>query len=235
MTEQQGFREHKRVEPISELEPRRQVQLEPSEDVSGPSKVKFEEALKRADASKIEAQQAQVVAQEEAADSVKRQSLLELAKTKDATKVPPPTPESLVEQATNIRKRLEAPRAVLMGADTTSLPRGAVSALSGHVELMDKGLRDAMVKTRGVEVGSLVETGKPPLVRFLNFLTESDKRLSNLVEDIRSLDIKNQRVSPEKLLAVQIKLGFVQQELEFFTNVLNKALESTKTIMNVQI
>jgi hypothetical protein len=37
------------------------------------------------------------------------------------------------------------------------------------------------------------------------------------------------------MLAMQIKVGYVQQEIEFFTSLLNKALESTKTIMNVQV
>jgi len=43
------------------------------------------------------------------------------------------------------------------------------------------------------------------------------------------------KLTAGRLLAVQVKLSFVQQELEFFTNVLNKALESTKTIMNIQV
>jgi hypothetical protein len=37
------------------------------------------------------------------------------------------------------------------------------------------------------------------------------------------------------MLAMQVKVGFVQQEMEFFTGMLNKALESTKTLMNVQV
>jgi hypothetical protein len=37
------------------------------------------------------------------------------------------------------------------------------------------------------------------------------------------------------MLRIQLKVGYITQEVEFFTAVLNKALESTKTIMNVQV
>jgi len=101
---------------------------------------------------------------------------------------------------------------------------------------IDSSLRTAVGKV-GVEVTD--QTVKPltpnPMVTFLNYLTTSDHKLSTLISEVKALDISKNRLTPEKLLAVQIKLGFVQQELEFFTNILNKALESIKTTMNVQI
>jgi len=43
------------------------------------------------------------------------------------------------------------------------------------------------------------------------------------------------QLSPATMLLIQIKVGYIQQEIELFTSMLNKALESTKTIMNVQV
>jgi hypothetical protein len=47
--------------------------------------------------------------------------------------------------------------------------------------------------------------------------------------------LQKDQISPASMLAIQIKVGFISQELDFFTGILNKALESTKTIMNVQV
>ena len=43
------------------------------------------------------------------------------------------------------------------------------------------------------------------------------------------------QITPANMLAIQMKMGYVQQQIELFTSLLNKALESTKTIMNVQV
>ena len=95
--------------------------------------------------------------------------------------------------------------------------------------------------TTGVEVGSSLVSGataageKSPAVRFLSFLTESDRKLGHFVDELNSLQLGGQKLTPDKLFAVQVKLSFIQTEVEFFTATLNKALESTKTLMNVQI
>lgn len=233
--------EFKRIEPISGSEPKR-VQF-PSEagEGEGPSKVKFEEAVARADPSKVERRDV-AAAQETVVTEAKKPSLMEMATrvTSEPTKVTP-TPKQLADQAADLRRQLERPRAVLMDemgarpAVVENLSPRDINALAGHIEHMDRGLRDVSSLTSGVEVGSLVPQEKHPAVRFLNFLTESDKKLGNFVDELKGLKMGEQRLTPETLFAVQVKLGFVQTELEFFTATLNKALESTKTLMNIQI
>lgn len=71
--------------------------------------------------------------------------------------------------------------------------------------------------------------------RFLGLLTDSQDKLEKLTADIKSVDNGKQPFSPATMLVLQMKVGQMQQEIEFFTTVLNKALESTKTIMNVQV
>ena len=104
-----------------------------------------------------------------------------------------------------------------------------------HLEHMDRALRDVSKMVTGVEAGTLVDQEKPPLVRFLKYLTESDKRLSTAVDEISALDKSKEKLTPQQLMSVQIKLNFIQQELEFFSNALGKGLDALKTIMNVQI
>lgn len=233
--------EYKKIEPISGSEPKKVQFPNEASEGEGPSKVKFEEAVSRADPSKVERRDI-AAAQEPLIAETKKPSLMEIA-TKVSTepvKVTP-TPKQLADQAADLRRQMERPRAVLLDeiesrpAVVANVNPTDINTLSGHLEHMDQGLRDVSQLTTGVEVGSSIPAEKSPAVRFLNFLTESDKKLGNFVDEIQKLKIGQQRLSPETLFAVQIKLGFIQTELEFFTATLNKALESTKTLMNVQI
>jgi hypothetical protein len=242
-----AFEEYKRIEPISGSEPKK-VQLQPSEafDEGGPSKVKFDEAVSRADSSRVELRDIAAV-QETVVAEVKKPSLMEVAtKVTGETEKVAPTPKQLADQAADLRRQMDRPRAVLIDImDNYPSPAvpvvpnpadvSVVNSLSGSLEHMDRGLRDVSQLSRGVEVGSVAPAEKTPAVRFLSFLTESDKKLGNFVEELKGIQSSQQKLTPGDLMAVQVKLGFIQTELEFFTATLNKALESTKTLMNVQI
>jgi hypothetical protein len=71
--------------------------------------------------------------------------------------------------------------------------------------------------------------------RFLGLLTHSQAQLGNLAGDIKGITTMDKELSPATMLLLQVKVGYIQQEIELFTSMLNKALESTKTIMNVQV
>jgi hypothetical protein len=226
---------YKKVEPIGEAERPKTVDPSEASDTEGPSKAKFDAALEKADTSRIERRQ-DIASIEGSSLEAKKASLLDLATkaTSEASKVTP-TQKTLSDQATTLKNQLQRPRAVLLDAGNVPFDAKTTTTLSGHIEHMDRALRDATKLTSGVETGSQVSTDKPAAVRFLNYLTESDKNLTNFVNEINAMEASKDKLTPAKMLACQIKLGFVQQELEFFTTVLNKALESTKTIMNVQI
>lgn len=74
-----------------------------------------------------------------------------------------------------------------------------------------------------------------PFNSFLSSLTHAQSQLETLSTDVKGFQERGQSIDPAAMLAVQIKVGFIQTELEFFSSLLNKALESTKTIMNVQV
>jgi len=230
---------YQRIEPISSSEPRKIEIGQSSEE--GLSKTKFEEAIAKADPSKVERRGA-VPVEEPVIAEMKKPSLMDVATkvTQEPTKVTP-TPKGLAGEASDLRRQLERPRAVLIAemeenpAVVQNLSAVDVSTMNGHLEHADRGLRDAVRITTGVEAGSSITPARSPAVRFLSFLTESDKKLNSFVDQLNGLHIGEKRLNPETLLAVHIKLGFIQTELEFFTATLNKALESTKTIMNIQI
>jgi len=232
-----GHEEHKAIEPISGSEPRRKIDLTSINDSeeAALSKLKFDKAVSAADTSRVELRQKEEIAQSATvAQETQKESLVDLArKSAETASKAPPTVASIDAQATSIRKNMERPRALLL--NVAELDPKFTGKLSSHIEHMDKALIDVTKDVTGVEVGSLVPQEKPPLVRFLKYLTESDKRLSSAVHEVDLMNKSPEKLTPPKLLAMQLKLNFIQQELEFFTGTLNKALESTKTIMNVQI
>ena len=74
-----------------------------------------------------------------------------------------------------------------------------------------------------------------PIERFLGFLTDGQGKLQTLGQELTVMSAKNQQLTPVNMLAIQVKVGQIQQELELFSSLLNKALESIKTIMNIQV
>lgn len=77
--------------------------------------------------------------------------------------------------------------------------------------------------------------GSTPIDRFLGYLTDSQNKINTITDDINRFAAPGVQVSPATMLVLQMKVGVVQQEVELFSAVLNKSLESTKTIMNVQV
>lgn len=231
-----------KIESIEGIEPRRPIdQMAESHDVSGPDKIKFDQALEKADPSRaqIELRSAAPVQEQEV---TRKQNVLDMAKA--AAKAPekiqmPASNTSIMQNAASLREQMQRPKAVLMSFENQGIPLPAQQAgeMMPRVAHMDQALIDAQKTTTGVEVTSNLATSteRPPAVRFLNFLTDADKRLDTIVSEVSTYTSQGMKMSPEKLLAVQVKLNFVQQELEFFTNVLNRAVETVKTLMNVQI
>jgi hypothetical protein len=72
-----------------------------------------------------------------------------------------------------------------------------------------------------------------PVKKFVSLLTEGQNKLEALDSELAT--IGTEELSATKLLAIQVKMGHVSHELELFSSLLNKAIESTKTVMNVQV
>lgn len=74
-----------------------------------------------------------------------------------------------------------------------------------------------------------------PIDRFLNMLSNAQYQISNLGGVLKDMAAAGNQVSPAQMLALQIKANQISQQIEFFSNLLNKALEGVKTTMNIQV
>lgn len=146
------------------------------------------------------------------------------------------SPKNLVAQAEEVVSKIDTIKQKLATQDLALHPQ-TQTLLQNKLSHIDENLRVAMSKA-GLEYNtpeSFESKKVNPIERFLGFLTHSQVQLASLSSEINNMHLNKEEISPANMLRIQMKVGYITQEIEFFTAVLNKALESTKTIMNVQV
>jgi hypothetical protein len=147
------------------------------------------------------------------------------------------TPESIKSQAKTIISELEQAKTKVTQSATEIKP-SYQTLLKNRLTHIDDNLKIALSKA-GVEYTPSTTTqptkGTSPLHRFIDSITSSQSQLDNLQTAIDRLNVPGQTIEPAQMMAIQLKMNYVQQQVELFSNLLNKALESAKTVMNVQV
>lgn len=170
-------------------------------------------------------------------DEATRNSLMdEVKNANSSTSFGNTSAENLVAQAQSVVTQIENIKQTL-ATPNLQIQNSVQTLLKSKLEHVDENLKVALDKMGSTEYktpGELSGLGTP-LERFIGFLSHSQYNLDHIANDVNAMALNGKELSPASLLAIQIKVNYVQQELEFFTNLLNKALESTKTIMNVQV
>jgi len=115
------------------------------------------------------------------------------------------------------------------------IPTSVNKLLKGKLAGINENLKVAFAKAGLEYVPPEKRIGKNPIKSFLDMLANGQHNLERLGAHVDQLATSGERIEPTALLALQIKVGHIQQELEFFANLRNKGLESTKTLMNVQV
>ncbi|MEM1282598.1 MAG: hypothetical protein AAGG81_03510 [Chlamydiota bacterium] len=189
-----------------------------------PNREKFEESL-RTDTSN----QARKVEKNNLLDEVRSLS-------RQVDNAERATPAELADQSRGVIAQIEEIKHRLSDPNL-EIKSDYKRILRNKLEHIDEHLKVALDKA-GVQYipPELIDgTNKTPVERFLNMLTSGQDQLKTLGGDLATIGANKESISPASLLMVQVKVNSIQQELEFFTSLLNKALESTKTIMNVQV
>lgn len=144
--------------------------------------------------------------------------------------------DDLVAAADDIVDKMHTIKTQLSSATDAHLPSSTRRLLTNRLGHIDENLKIALNKA-GVEYvppPSAAEKATP-IERFLGMLTNGQNQLESLTGQVQQMQMNGKELSPANMLLIQIKVGSVQQEIEFFTSMLNKGLESTKTLMNVQV
>ncbi len=113
------------------------------------------------------------------------------------------------------------------------LKPSTVNLLTQHLSNVSDNLSSVMTKL------GMPPPAQPPVPTsnasavsgFLDYLTGSQQQISDLSTQLTS---KGGKLAPADLLAVQLKMSGVQQQMEFFSVLLGKAVDNIKTVMNIQ-
>lgn len=146
-------------------------------------------------------------------------------------------PQELVVQAQEAIQKIEAVKHTLASSQDLQLQGSVQSSLKNSLSHIDENLKIALSKA-GVEYPNQPVAGAEstnPIERFLGFLTHGQSSLEQLSAELSQAHLRKEEISPASMLAVQLKIGYIQNEIDFFTTALNKFLESTKTVLNVQV
>lgn len=150
------------------------------------------------------------------------------------------TSTELVEQAHGVIAQIEEVKAKLATPDL-ELKGSVQTLLRNKLTHIDENLKIALNRAgleyapQDLNAPTTPGTSTNPIERFLGLLTHGQYQLQRLANDIQHMSNTPNDINPASMLAIQLKMGYVQQELELFANLLNKSLESIKTIMNVQV
>jgi len=145
-------------------------------------------------------------------------------------------PKDLVAQADEVINQIETIKTKLKTPNLELQPT-TQTLLQNKLSHIDENLRVALNKA-GLEYHPSTHLDNKtvnPIERFFGFLTNGQSQLASLSNEVNQMHLNNKEITPANMLRIQMKVGYITQEVEFFTAVLNKALESTKTIMNVQV
>lgn len=150
------------------------------------------------------------------------------------------SPEELKNQAKSVIAQIDSVKTQLGNVQSGDIKTSYQTLLRNRLTHIDDNLKIALSKA-GVEYTPPSPNhiaginSQNPIERFIGYLTHSQYQLEHLSDMVDNLNLNKFQMTPASMLALQIKVGYVQQQIELFTSLLNKALESTKTIMNVQV
>lgn len=73
------------------------------------------------------------------------------------------------------------------------------------------------------------------LGKFLNYIADGQNNLVAAQKQLMNIKGKNGVLQPADFLAIQIKMSHAQQEIEYASVLLSKAVDNLKTLMNIQL
>jgi len=168
-----------------------------------------------------------------------------------ATTKPEMTPEQLMQQSTKVTANPTAD-SVTAQMKTSSGTLGDLQSKLNTPNLKLKPHQKHLLRNKLSNANSLISTAtektgakttplpagvsrQNPIARFLSYVTNSQQKLAESQQQIQNIAKSGKTMSPGAYLLVQVKLNKAQQELEYSSVVLSKAVDDIKTLFNVQI
>ncbi|MBI3211250.1 MAG: hypothetical protein HYZ47_00995 [Simkania negevensis] len=89
----------------------------------------------------------------------------------------------------------------------------------------------------GVETGPLPPTNirQSPVTKLISLVTDGQSQLEKTQDMIQKMTESGKPLNPGELLLIQVRLAKAQQQLEYSSILLSKAVDDIKTLFNIQM
>ena len=148
---------------------------------------------------------------------------------------PGPTINTIQQQAKmahatlgDIANQLQTPKLKLKQS-TKYLLKNKLSSAKGHILSASSKIGAQTVEEEEQPAGA------GPLQKFLGLVTNGQKQLQQTQTELDNIAKRGDEMKPAEMLSVQIKLSKAQQQLEYSSLLLGKAVDDLKMMMNIQL
>ena len=109
-----------------------------------------------------------------------------------------------------------------------------------HLVRQKLGDANDYIRAAGSKLGAnMPEQKMPPgmsgISRFIAMINDGQDQLVAVQQQLGSLAAKGEQLNPGEMMAVQVKMGLAQQEIEYTSTLLSKVIQSITQIINTQL
>ncbi len=135
---------------------------------------------------------------------------------------------SLSSSLGDISNQLNTPKLKLRKSSKYIL-KSKLSAANAHIQSANSILGTKEVKSTDLS------NEQSPIKRFLAMVTDGQRQLESAKSSLESHSKNSKSLNPADMLLMQIKLNRAQQEIEFSSLLLSKAVDDMKMLFNIQL
>jgi len=148
---------------------------------------------------------------------------------------PGPTLNTIQQQALSahsslgdIANQLNTPNLKLKQS-TKYLLKNKLSGARGQIQSASSKMGAPMIGEQKEEGGS------NPLKKYLQMVSGGQRQLDAAQEHLKSMSESGEDLKPAEMLLIQVKLNKAQQQLEYSSMLLSKAIDDLKMLFNIQL
>lgn len=146
-----------------------------------------------------------------------------------------PSMETLVAQINSTSSALGDVQNQL-NTKNLNLNRSQRFLLKSKLKSANQNIRSAAEKSTNSPIDPpQVPPNQNPVERFLGLVTDGQTQLDQVQGMVKNMKLSGGSLSPSQLLGIQVKLARAQQEIEYSSVLLSKAIDGIKTLFNIQI
>lgn len=214
MAEKGFYEKIEKIEQVSKVgSPAPALDVAAAEEIEAPTKIKFDNAVAKAETRWNHSQQIAAVTAEAPTGPSPLEEMSQAQRKLEVPKVAP-TVDQVLNQGNDLRSSVQTNTTTIHNNPDLKVKASQEAALTSRLIHVDSGLRAAS-SGLGIEVTAkdfATPAPQKPLVKFLNMLSSSDRQLTTIIGQLSGLQAQKELLTPDKLLAVQIKLNFVDRK-----------------------